>query len=93
MIRPSIAAALFVVVAIGTAVAHRFARVRHPLAERHEHEHGPECGHESITHGDHVDYVHDGHRHAAHQGHYDEHGHVEAPDAQAGQADHEEVAR
>jgi zinc transport system permease protein len=88
-----VAVALFVVVAIGTAIAHRSLRQRHPVAERHDHEHGLECGHESITHGDHVDYVHDGHRHAAHQGHYDEHGHVEAPKAERGSADHEEVAR
>ena len=40
----------------------------------HEHVHGPSCGHETVQHGDHVDYVHDGHRHAEHEGHYDEHG-------------------
>jgi hypothetical protein len=39
----------------------------------HEHKHGPECGHESVQHGDHVDYIHDGHRHAEHADHYDEH--------------------
>ena len=38
-----------------------------------EHEHGPQCGHAAVPHGDHVDYVHDGHRHATHGGHYDEH--------------------
>ena len=43
------------------------------------HEHGVECGHPAIPHGDHVDYVHDGHLHAAHEGHYDEHGHGAAP--------------
>ena len=42
--------------------------------ERHDHEHGPDCGHAAVEHGDHVDYLHDGHRHAAHEGHYDEHG-------------------
>jgi zinc transport system permease protein len=45
------------------------------VAEVHPHEHGIECGHEAIPHGDHVDYVHDGHLHAAHESHYDEHGH------------------
>ena len=40
---------------------------------RHEHEHGPDCGHVAVRHGDHVDYVHDGHRHAVHGEHYDEH--------------------
>ncbi len=38
-----------------------------------DHEHGENCGHETVSHGDHVDYVHDGHRHAAHDDHYDEH--------------------
>ena len=39
----------------------------------HPHEHGPDCGHVAVQHGDHVDYVHDGHRHASHGEHYDEH--------------------
>ena len=42
-------------------------------ADTHPHEHGPDCGHVAVPHGDHVDYVHDGHRHAAHGEHYDEH--------------------
>jgi zinc transport system permease protein len=41
--------------------------------EQHVHEHGTDCGHPAVPHGDHVDYVHDGHRHAAHGSHYDEH--------------------
>ncbi|SDD67977.1 zinc transport system permease protein [Nocardioides lianchengensis] len=41
--------------------------------EQHAHEHGPDCGHPAVPHGDHVDYVHDGHRHAVHGRHYDEH--------------------
>ena len=28
-----------------------------------EHEHGPDCGHEAVQHGDHVDYVVGGHLH------------------------------
>ena len=40
--------------------------------ERHEHTHGPGCGHASVTHGDHVDYFHDGHVHREHDGHWDE---------------------
>lgn len=43
------------------------------IAESHPHEHGENCGHRAVQHGDHVDYVHDGHRHAAHGKHYDEH--------------------
>jgi zinc transport system permease protein len=39
----------------------------------HQHQHGPECGHVAVRHGDHVDYVHDGRRHAEHGAHYDEH--------------------
>jgi zinc transport system permease protein len=70
----SLAVVVFIVVALATTVATRLGSRVHDPAERHEHEHGPECGHPSIVHGDHVDYLHDGHLHAAHQGHYDEHG-------------------
>lgn len=41
--------------------------------EEHTHRHGDGCGHESVQHDDHVDYVHDGHRHSEHDDHYDEH--------------------
>lgn len=41
---------------------------------QHPHVHATDCGHETVRHGDHVDYVHDGHRHAEHGEHYDEHG-------------------
>ena len=73
---------------VGVALRHR-ARVAAPFAEvadpfdldephaavpeDHKHQHGPDCGHLAVTHGDHVDYVHDGHRHAPHGEHYDEH--------------------
>jgi zinc transport system permease protein len=43
------------------------------VPEDHGHEHGSDCGHPAVPHGDHVDYVHDGHRHAVHGSHYDEH--------------------
>jgi zinc transport system permease protein len=69
-----LAVLIYVVTASGTAIAGSLRQRRHAIAEGHDHEHGPECGHDAIPHGDHVDYVHDGHRHAAHQGHYDEHG-------------------
>lgn len=63
------------------SVAHRVADQRrlaaHARAERHDHEHGPECGHDVVVHGDHVDYLHNGHLHAPHEGHYDEHRHDE----------------
>lgn len=45
----------------------------HLVTDEHPHQHGPQCGHVAVEHGDHVDYVHDGHRHAPHEKHYDEH--------------------
>ncbi|HLR84345.1 MAG TPA: metal ABC transporter permease [Nocardioidaceae bacterium] len=45
----------------------------HVPIEEHPHEHGDDCGHTAVPHGDHVDYIHGGHRHAAHGAHYDEH--------------------
>lgn len=47
--------------------------VAHQETDEHPHEHGEDCGHVAVPHGDHVDYVHDGHRHAPHGRHYDEH--------------------
>jgi len=40
--------------------------------QNHDHQHGPDCGHTQVQHGDHVDYVHDGHLH-----HVQEDGEVE----------------
>jgi hypothetical protein len=40
--------------------------------ENHAHRHGPDCGHKTVQHGDHVDYVHDGHYHRVHGDHVDE---------------------
>jgi zinc transport system permease protein len=66
---------------VGVWLRHQ-ARLREPFPilapEEHEtidhpHEHGPDCGHLAVPHGDHLDYVHDGHRHAPHEHHYDEH--------------------
>ena len=45
----------------------------HDVSEGHPHQHGEDCGHVAVPHGDHVDYLHDGHRHAPHGRHYDEH--------------------
>jgi zinc transport system permease protein len=45
----------------------------HVPTEQHPHQHDPECGHPTVEHGDHTDYLHDGHLHAAHGRHYDEH--------------------
>lgn len=45
----------------------------HVAAESHPHEHVEGCGHPSVQHGDHTDFIHQGHRHARHADHYDEH--------------------
>lgn len=42
-----------------------------------DHEHGPECGHPAVPHGDHTDYLVDGHLHHPHGDHCDDHGAVE----------------
>lgn len=49
------------------------AGLPHEEVTDHGHQHGPDCGHLAVPHGDHVDYVHAGHRHAPHGDHYDEH--------------------
>jgi hypothetical protein len=38
------------------------------------HQHGPDCGHEAVPHGDHTDYLVDGHLHHPHGDHCDNHG-------------------
>lgn len=50
-----------------------------PIKEGHagKHKHGPDCGHETIPHGDHVDYLVDGKLHHPHDGHCDDHGPVD----------------
>lgn len=40
------------------------------------HVHGPDCGHEAVPHGDHVDYIVADHLHHPHGGHCDDHGAV-----------------
>lgn len=45
--------------------------------EGETHVHGPGCGHESVPHGDHVDYLVEGRLHHKHDGHCDDHGPVE----------------
>jgi hypothetical protein len=40
------------------------------------HVHGASCGHESVPHGDHVDYLVNGHLHHPHGNHCDDHGPV-----------------
>ena len=38
---------------------------------------GPDCEHEAVTHGDHIDYIVDGRLHQQHGDHCDDHGAVE----------------
>jgi hypothetical protein len=42
-----------------------------------QHKHGPKCGHESVPHGDHTDYLVAGHLHHPHGDHCDDHGSVQ----------------
>ncbi len=44
----------------------------HKTHEAHKHVHQSGCGHKSIRHGDHSDYLHDGHLHHVHGDHVDE---------------------
>ena len=77
-----LAITLFLVVSAAVtlreATGHRRHRRRAAIHAAHPHEHGADCGHQAVPHGDHVDYDHDGHLHAAHPTgsglHYDEHG-------------------
>jgi hypothetical protein len=41
------------------------------------HQHGADCGHEAVPHGDHTDYLVDGHLHHPHGDHCDDHGPIE----------------
>lgn len=47
------------------------------------HVHGPNCGHEAVPHGDHIDYLVDGHLHHPHGNHCDDHGVLEVIEAKA----------
>lgn len=33
------------------------------MTHSHDHTHASDCGHRTVTHGDHSDYLHDGHLH------------------------------
>lgn len=88
-----LAIVLFLATAVVVGVVGAARARRHRIAERHAHEHGPGCGHRALTHGDHVDYLHDGHRHAPHDGHYDEHTPVEGGVVPPTEAPAQEVSR
>lgn len=46
---------------------------QHATHTGHEHRHGHGCGHPTVQHESHTDYVHDGHLHHPHAEHVDEH--------------------
>lgn len=48
----------------------------HQMHDQHSHSHGPGCGHTTIKHGDHIDYLHEGHLHSVHGGHGHVHEHT-----------------
>jgi hypothetical protein len=49
----------------------------HPCSSHDsKHKHGPGCGHDSVPHGDHLDFLVGGHLHHWHNGHCDNHGDV-----------------
>ena len=48
-----------------------------PVNTCNGHTHGPDCGHEAIKHGDHMDYIVDGRLHHQHGDHCDDHGPVD----------------
>ncbi|MGH7231067.1 MAG: hypothetical protein ACREJU_06870 [Nitrospiraceae bacterium] len=46
---------------------------QHTIHDAHDHTHGAGCGHKTIAHEEHTDYLHDGHMHHVHGDHVDEH--------------------
>jgi hypothetical protein len=66
--------------AAGKVVEHKLAAAKTKdhvkAATEAGHKHGPKCGHESVQHGDHTDYIVEGKLHHVHGDHCDEHGSV-----------------
>jgi zinc transport system permease protein len=48
-------------------------RQEEDLAQERAHEHGRDCGHEAVEHGDHVDYIDGEHRHWWNRGRWEKH--------------------
>jgi hypothetical protein len=48
-----------------------------PCSTASSHQHGPGCGHPSVPHGDHTDWLVDGRLQHMHGGHCDDHGAVD----------------
>ncbi|RZU33506.1 metal ABC transporter permease [Blastococcus saxobsidens] len=89
-----LAIALFLLVTAAVTLrdvtGHRRHRRRAVIHAAHPHDHGDDCGHPAVLHGDHVDYDHDGHLHAPHPTdagvHYDEHGRHDITESPAGRS-------
>jgi hypothetical protein len=74
-------------VAVGSIEEHRFSVSSQNPAQctpAHDcgshpktHQHGNNCGHEAVPHGDHVDYLVNGHLHHPCGNHCDDHGAVQ----------------
>lgn len=61
---------------VGTSGANAVACTPEHTCSGHDktHQHSADCGHETVPHGDHVDYLVEGHLHSPHEGHCDSHG-------------------
>ena len=62
---------------IGSRNPDRCTPDHHCAGHQAGHKHGPDCGHEAIPHGNHIDYLVAGHLHYPHGNHCDDHGPVE----------------
>ena len=68
-----LAVAIFLLSAIVASIIHAMRTSKARRVQAHDHEHGDDCGHPGVRHGDHVDYLHDGELHAPHGDHWDTH--------------------
>ena len=62
------------VVEIATQNPDRCTRDQPAKGHDTAHQHGPNCGHEAVPHGNHLDYLVDGRLHHPHGDHCDDHG-------------------
>jgi hypothetical protein len=62
------------VVAVSDANPDRCDPKHHAAGHEAAHRHGPDCGHEAVPHGNHIDYLVDGRLHHPHGDHCDDHG-------------------
>jgi hypothetical protein len=62
------------VIAVSAQNPNRCDPNHHAGGHEAEHRHGPDCGHETVPHGDHIDYLVDGRLHHPHGDRCDDHG-------------------